>query len=179
MLITQPQPAGWVRLGLTLAFAWCADITKACGPCDQGGVLITGGIGALGLLVAQWLAQTPHTSHDTVRQTTGKEINSSSSVSASSYAAPAGASPPDLYLVSRTGRPDAAVLAPNAPLARLLTGSMGLVTITRADVATAEDAAAVLAAAPAALGRQPVTAVVHASGVLKVSKCWYQVFGTG
>jgi hypothetical protein len=49
-------------------------------------------------------------------------------------------------------------------------GSSGLVTIVRADVATAEEAAAVFAV-PAALRRQAVATVVHASGVLKVSKC--------
>ena len=41
-----------------------------------------------------------------------------------------------------------------------------MVTILRADVAVASEAAAALNAAP--VGRRPVTSIVHASGVLKV-----------
>ena len=71
-------------------------------------------------------------------------------------------------MLSRTGRPDVSALAPGMPLARLLTGSGAMVTILRADVAASAEAVAALTANPVALGRGPVTAIVHASGVLKV-----------
>ena len=74
--------------------------------------------------------------------------------------------PPDLYLVSRTGRPDASAVAAGMPLARLLADSAVMVTILRADVAAASEAAAALEAAP--MRRRPITSIVHASGVLKV-----------
>ena len=143
--------------------------SAAAASCGAGGILITGGLGALGALVAQWLAQPHGNGHNAcsgvgVKQSTAPDgISVSSPATAARYP-----SPPDLYLVSRTGRPDATSLAPDTPLARLLTASPALVTIIRADVATAEDAAAALAASPAAMGRKPVTSVVHASGVIKV-----------
>jgi len=118
--------------------------------------MITGGLGALGILTAQWLVDRPH-------RRTGDRRNSTSADAAARAAAP-----PDLYLVSRTGRPDASALVAGTPLARLLKDSMGMVTILRADMAVFSEAAAALVANDAAPGRRPITSIVHASGVLMV-----------
>ena len=116
--------------------------------------MITGGLGALGILTAQWLA--------------GLHRRTSDRTSVPANTAARDSAPPDMYLVSRSGRPDASALAAGMPLARLLADSWGMVTILRADVAVSSEAAAVLPAAGVVNGRKPITSVVHASGVLKV-----------
>ena len=116
--------------------------------------MITGGLGALGILTAQWLAGLLRTN----RVQSSVLANTAARASA----------PPDLYLISRTGRSDASALAIGTPLARLLAESAAMVTILRADVAESSEAAAALATAPNALGRRPIASIVHASGVLRV-----------
>ena len=89
--------------------------------------MITGGLGALGILTAQWLAGLLRTN----RVQSSVLANTAARASA----------PPDLYLISRTGRSDASALAIGTPLARLLAESAAMVTILRADVAESSEAA--------------------------------------
>lgn len=116
---------------------------------SAGGVLVTGGLGSLGVLVASWIAS----------QGTAQSTNQ-------------GSKPPltqmqDLYLPSRSGHLEASVQLPGTALYQLLTASGALVTIAKGDMSVAEESAAI-ASSPTAQGRCPITTVLHASGVLQV-----------
>lgn len=119
-----------------------------------GDVMITGGLGALGALVASWSAQLLHDGRQTLR------------------------------LLSRSGRPSPSQLQRGGFLHGLLSGAAGsmtyggrsgashgggggsgvMVTLERCDASAVEDAAAVMRR-----GARPVGTLLHAAGVLQVS----------
>ena len=111
-----------------------------------GDVLITGGLGALGTLVAVWIAA-------------GQGGGGSSSGRSA------------IRLLGRSGRPDRRALQPGTPLHRLVTAGSGgrrdppamLVTMARCDAASAEEASAATTHS-----EQPLATFLHAAGILQV-----------
>lgn len=114
-----------------------------------GGVLVTGGLGSLGVLVASWIAS----------QGTAQSTNHGSN--------PLLIRMQDLYLPSRSGHLEVSAQLPGTALHQLLTMSGALVTIAKGDMSVAEDSAAITSS-PTTQGRCPITTVLHASGVLQV-----------
>lgn len=111
-------------------------------PSNAGDVLVSGGLGALGVLVASWAAS--------VVGGGGRQA---------------------LRLLSRSGRPADGQLRRGAPLHALLAAAGGggggvMVTLERCDAAAAEEAAAAVGR-----GGRPVGTLLHAAGVLKVGCC--------
>ena len=132
----------------------CTRLITICG-CSAGELLITGGLGALGILTALWVALS-----------SGSSANSNAA--ASSTAAGGGAR--HIQLLSRSGRPGGDALQPGAPLHALLSGTAGghtgvgtAVTMRHCDAASAEEAVAALQGGSAA-----ASTVLHAAGVLQV-----------
>lgn len=129
-------------------------------------MLITGGLGALGVLTALWAALG-----------TSSSVTGSSGSGDDSTAMPgtANGSGGHIRLLSRGGRPGRDALQPGAPLHALLSGMAGgssgsgapaaLVTMQRCDAAAAEDAADVLR-----LRSSAASTMLHAAGVLQVTK---------
>ncbi len=117
-----------------------------------GEMLITGGLGALGILTALWAA-----------------LSSGGGGSGSSDSAAASGSTSHIQLLSRSGRPSRDALQPGSPLRALLSGPAGRsgvgasMTMRRCDAASAEEAAAALRSRSCA-----GSMLLHAAGVLQV-----------
>ncbi len=122
-------------------------------------MLLTGGLGALGVLVACWVAAADGAG--------GGMGGAFPGAQPSSCAGCCGAA---IRLLGRSGRASAAALA-SPPLRALLTGGgisggvATLVTLERCDAATAEEAADAVRGRAAPLG-----AILHAAGVLEVRR---------
>jgi hypothetical protein len=127
-----------------------------CNP--AGEVLITGGLGALGILTALWAALSSSSS------------GGSSSGGGGNGSAAASGSTSHIQLLSRSGRPSQDALQQGSPLHALLSGAAGgrsgvgaSVTMRRCDAASAEEAAAALQSRSCA-----ASTLLHAAGVLQV-----------
>jgi hypothetical protein len=123
---------------------------------SAGEVLITGGLGALGILTALWAALSSSSS------------SSSSDGNNNSVTVPDSTS--HIQLLSRSGRPGRYALQHGLPLHTLLSGAAGgrsgvgtCVMMRRCDAASAEEAAAALQSRGCA-----GSTLLHAAGVLQV-----------
>jgi hypothetical protein len=124
-------------------------------------VLITGGLGALGILTALWAALNSSNGGGGGDGGGGGSDNVAASPGSTSH----------IQLLSRSGRPGRDALQHGSPLHALLSGAAGgrsgvgvSVTMRRCDAAAAEEAAAALQ------GRRcAASTLLHAAGVLQVT----------
>lgn len=140
-----------------------------------GEVLITGGLGALGVLAALWaVLSSSAPSDNSAGSGAGSQSSGGGSRSGASGRSGSGEGSMHVRLLSRSGRPTRDALQPGSALHALLAGGSGgasgssiraaMVTMQRCDAAAAEEAADVLTGCGSA-----TCTVLHAAGVLQVN----------